>query len=768
MFSASLLGLFPDERAERLRSRSRLIESVAVHFCGVARKVDATAVGKILADLIARNPDLISIGIRRPDGQYLVEAGEHRELWDASGKEDLIDTQMQFPLYGNSELWGTLEARFVPTMPLSRFRWWPGRRTQSVVFVGFLCLVLFHLFLRKALQHLNPSRAVPRRVHEALDALAEGLVILDEAGRIVLTNSAFATAVSIPREKIVGMLVSEFTWQHKAGALLPWQQVLQGGETLTGVLMRSAETGDRTFSVSAVPIRDDLEVVRGAMVSFEDVTALEKNKAELVRMLDELRVSRDEIRDQNEELEKLATQDPLTGCLNRRAFFGRFELHWKLAEKHQQALSCVIVDVDHFKSVNDTWGHSTGDEVLSAVGRLLGSLVQNQECVCRYGGEEFCILLPETSLDTAAERAELIRTEIAGLQFSQLSITASLGVSSRDQNAAGPLLMLEQADKCLYAAKRSGRNRVVRFDSMPVLPDEGKGLAQSRREKREEQGPVPFEAVSALLAALSFRDPATAEHSRRVADLCVQTGASLLSKADCYTLEMAALLHDIGKVGVPDSILLKSGELSHDEWTVMDRHELFGVEIVRKAFASSQLAAIIQYHRAWFNGLARNESLPAGASIPIEARLLAIADAYDSMTMNRSWRKGRTRIEAFEELRRCAGTQFDPELVEHFIAGFEPEAASDRDAAVSRASTLLVLNDLNAMASSLTERDFDRVVTISTHIEQTAAQMGATRLRTKAEHLRTAVLSESEILEILQMAQELTQECRQLNRLAKS
>ncbi|MFN9968929.1 MAG: PAS domain-containing protein, partial [Phycisphaerae bacterium] len=107
------------------------------------------------------------------------------------------------------------------------------------------------------------------------------------------------------------MLVSEFTWQHNAGALLPWQQVLQGGETLTGVLMRSAETGDRTFSVSAVPIRDDLEVVRGAMVSFEDVTALEKNKAELVRMLDELRVSRDEIRDQNEELEKLATQDPL-------------------------------------------------------------------------------------------------------------------------------------------------------------------------------------------------------------------------------------------------------------------------------------------------------------------------------------------------------------------------------------------------------------------------------------------------------------------------
>ncbi len=183
---------------------------------------------------------------------------------------------------------------------------------------------------------------------------------------------------------------------------------------------------------------------------------------------------------------------------------------------------------------------------------------------------------------------------------------------------------------------------------MPVLPDEGNGPAESRREKREEQGPVPFEAVSALLAALSFRDAATAGHSRRVAHLSVQTEASLLGKADCFTLEMAALLHDIGKVGLPDSILLKSGELFHDEWTVMDRHELFGVEIVRKAFASSQLAAIIQYHRAWFNGLARNESLPAGASIPIEARLLAIADAYDSMTMNRTWRKGRSRIEAFE------------------------------------------------------------------------------------------------------------------------
>jgi putative nucleotidyltransferase with HDIG domain len=233
--------------------------------------------------------------------------------------------------------------------------------------------------------------------------------------------------------------------------------------------------------------------------------------------------------------------------------------------------------------------------------------------------------------------------------------------------------MLDQSDASLYAAKRNGRNQVVCFDRMPTeiteraKSDRRKTFAPQPDKTSEKLDVIPFEAVSALLSVLSFRDAATAEHSHRVADLCVQIGEKLLSKAECYRLEVAALLHDIGKVGVPDAILWKSGELNADEWQLMDQHEQMGVEIVRKAFASQQLAEIIQNYRAWFNGCSRNPALPAGNAIPMEARILAIADAWDSMTTSRPWRPGRTFESATAELRRCAGSQFDAEYVEQFF-----------------------------------------------------------------------------------------------------
>lgn len=749
-------------------SRMRLTESIAVHFSATSSKVDTSTTGQVLADLITRNPDLQSLAIRQPDGKYLVEAGEHAGQWIDGVPDANLDTQIQFPLYSGPQLWGTIEARFVPINRPWLGGYGPSRKTQAIVFVGIVCTLLFHQFLRKVLKQLNPTQAVPRRVHEALDALAEGLLILDEQQRIVLTNSAFTTAIGRTSQALIGQTINIFSWSLKAGTIVPWERALLQGETVTGVLMRCAETADHTFSVSAVPILDEHGATRGAMVSFEDVTELERNKAELLTMLEQLRESRDEIQQQNRQLERLATTDPLTGCLNRRAFFMRFEAQWKLAAKHHRPLSCILVDIDHFKQINDNHGHSTGDEVLRLIGDLLSTSVSDMESVCRYGGEEFCVLLPATDMTEAARRAEQLRAKIERMPFEKLSITASFGVSCTSQRASAPQLMLDQADVSLYAAKRNGRNQVVCFDRLPTeiteraKSDRRKTFASQTDHAGEKLDVIPFEAVSALLSALSFRDAATAEHSHRVADLCVKVGEQLLSKAECYRLEVAALLHDIGKVGVPDAILRKAGELSEDEWQLMDQHEQMGAEIVRKAFASQQLAEIIRNYRAWYNGCSRNPALPAGNAIPMEARILAIADAWDSMTTSRPWRPGCTFESAAEELKRCAGSQFDPECVGHFLRILR-ESSTTQSATEMSADARSISEDLAEITASLEAQNFERIATISDHLRSAANRLGAMNVTVQADRLRAAVMSDADLLSVLHITRELTNECQQLH-----
>ena len=773
MFSAMVIGIIPDHRSEKLMARMRLTESIAVHFSATSGKVDANTTGQVLADLITRNSDLQSIGIRQPDGKYLVEAGEHAGRWAEGVPEDNLDTQIQFPLYTGPQLWGTIEVRFVPINPPWFAGYGPSRKTQTIVFVGVVCTLLFHQFLRKVLKQLNPTQAVPRRVHEALDALTEGLLILDEQKRIVLTNSAFTTAIGRTGQALIGQSINMFSWTLKAGTIVPWDGALMQGETVTGVLMRCAETADRTFSVSAVPILDEHGTTRGVMISFKDVTVLERNKNELVGMLEQLRQSRDEIQQQNQQLERLATTDPLTGCLNRRAFFMRFEAEWKLAEKHSRPLSCILVDIDYFKQINDNHGHSTGDEVLRSIGQLLSNSVSENEVACRYGGEEFYVLLPGADITEAARRAEQFRVTVERMTFEKLSITASFGVSCTSENAFAPQLMLDQSDASLYAAKRNGRNQVVCFDRMPTeitepaKSDRRKTFASHSDKSSEKLDVIPFEAVSALLSALAFRDAATAEHSHRVADLCVQVGEKLLSKGECYRLEVAALLHDIGKVGVPDAILRKSGELSADEWQLMDQHEQMGVEIVRKAFASPQLAEIIQNYRAWFNGCSRNPALRAGTAIPMEARILAIADAWDSMTTSRPWRPGRTFESAAAELKRCAGSQFDAECVEHFLRILRESSTTKPTTEVS-ADARAVSEDLAEITASLEAQNFARIATITDHLRSTASRLGANNITTEADRLRSAVMSDADLLSILHITRALTKECQQLQQTTAS
>ncbi len=423
---------------------------------------------------------------------------------------------------------------------------------------------------------------------------------------------------------------------------------------------------------------------------------------------------------------------------------------------------------------------------LQKVGETLRSSARDSDLVSRYGGEEFCILLPHMEIEQAAVAAERYRAAIEAMRFEQFSITASFGVASYSGRETTSQELLELADKALYSAKRSGRNRVVRGDRIdqataakpPAAPSTAVAtpasmaittqfpLERAVRQGKDDQAPLAAEVVRSLGRALAYRDTMTAEHSRQVAETCMLAAKDLLSQRACHELEIAALLHDIGKLAIPDAVLLKPGSLTADEWAVMRAHDGIGAEILEAAGASSALIQIVRTHHAWYAGSTQNPALPRGEDIPLAARILAIADAFSAIISDRLYRKGRSQDEAFEELRRSAGTQFDPALVEHFIKVIQ-ESDRSRVGPSSDLGKQTVLDiglQIERLAVALDMRDFTSLSAMSGHLATTAARSGAVEIAELAIRLESSAAAEPDLMTIMQLTRELLDACRSTQR----
>jgi diguanylate cyclase (GGDEF)-like protein len=318
------------------------------------------------------------------------------------------------------------------------------------------------------------------------------VIVLDTNGRIVLANEAFRELHGADdKVGLSARKASEIPWLRASLGERepddhPWAIAMRDGVTVAGEMLEFTHTPDgrRKAKLAASPITDGRGMVRGCLVSLNDVTELDRKNVELERTLSELEESRRKIEAQNEELKQLANIDPLTGCMNRRAFFESAEQLIAQSKSEGSHVCCLMTDIDKFKTFNDTYGHAVGDQVLVQVARVLKAALRPTDVLCRYGGEEFCILLPGVDALRAAVVAERIRFRVEaqagpGIRsIPGLRVTSSFGLSSLEFGAPGLKTLIDEADQALYAAKQTGRNKVVRYDEMP--PTERQAAAGGR------------------------------------------------------------------------------------------------------------------------------------------------------------------------------------------------------------------------------------------------------------------------------------------------
>ncbi|HEX3377470.1 MAG TPA: diguanylate cyclase, partial [Candidatus Acidoferrales bacterium] len=404
-----------------------------------------------------------------------------------------------------------------------------------------------------------------------------------------------------------------------------------------------------------------------------------------------------------------------------RFFMEALTGEWKRSTRAGHSFSIVLMDLDRFKFVNDFYGHLDGDLVLQRVAQILELNCRRSDVVARYGGDEFIILMPETDLEQCNQLAGKLRAWICSDPLlREKNVTSSFGVATFPLNGSTPQELIQVADSSMYLSKHQGGNAVSTADQInlddskqwkrEVLdaylsvtlkrlfatgPDAfveirsrveqfAKALAQTEADTKqlgkakaeepcstsqfEPLPPIVLDTLTSLAFAVDSKDHFTQGHSHKVSSYAVLMAEAIgLNASEVEAIRLGAMLHDVGKVGIVESILNKNGPLNSDEWETMKRHVEYGAKLLEPLRGTEKIRDMVAHHHEFYDGSGYPKGL-TGEQIPVGARIIAIADAYDTITSERSYRKARTPEEAFQELGRCGQAQFDPQLVQIFIS----------------------------------------------------------------------------------------------------
>jgi diguanylate cyclase (GGDEF)-like protein len=373
-----------------------------------------------------------------------------------------------------------------------------------------------------------------------------------------------------------------------------------------------------------------------------------------------------EIRNSHDRLVMRANTDSLTGLYNHRCFHERLAAEVSRTVRYSHPLSVILLDIDHFKALNDMYGHPVGDRILHEMAALLVGQCRDIDTVARYGGEEFAVILPETIAMEGLAVAERLRNAVQDHRFQcseglNLALSISLGVAEYPSHSAEREDLVIAADLAMYQAKSSGRNRSVLFNSFDACNDTDPHEMYMLLHA-EDMG-----TIEAIAAAVDSKGQREQGFSKAVMeDSLALANELMLSKSMQEDIRIASLLHDIGKLAVSGSILTKTGALSEEEWRIVRCHAVLGYGIVQKSpHLKSMLPGILNHHERW-DGTGYPNGLQ-GEDIPLIARIISVVDAYHAMTTDCAHRKPMSSEEARAELIQCAGTQFDPVIVTAYL-----------------------------------------------------------------------------------------------------
>lgn len=511
--ASAALGLLPDSVRTHLQARARVAEALTIQLAAAATRKDFATIRETISALVQRDPEVKSIAIRARDGATVAASPEHAKLWEGADPDRSTQTHVRVPVADGASIWGTVEIVFAPYGDiLGRL----GISSELLLFalvVGVTSFAGIYLILRFALRQLDPAKSVPNRVQNAFDSLSDGVAVIDEKDTILLVNQSLASMLGGEQKKFLGGNLSRLLWRHWNGEgrsqELPWMAALRNRTSVRDVPMNLRSQSGAMFNVmvNASCIYSDEGKIAGALVTFKDVTVLERKNMDLSLAYNRLQHSEIEIKKQNSQLKYLASHDPMTSCMNRRALFDAFSRKFEAALENGGALTCMMIDIDHFKSVNDTYGHATGDKVIAGLAQLLRETCREQDIVGRYGGEEFCMVLDGLTVDKAARIAARVREQMKTRSRTWLNhettLSVSIGIAAADADAGSVGKAVDNADQALYAAKKSGRDRAVVWQSTmtakPVTVSSGVSDDHRPADKRMPSAPRDVDKQASLL-----------------------------------------------------------------------------------------------------------------------------------------------------------------------------------------------------------------------------------------------------------------------------
>lgn len=365
--------------------------------------------------------------------------------------------------------------------------------------------------------------------------------------------------------------------------------------------------------------------------------------------------------------------DALTRVASHRAFQDRLVHECDRAYRFGDTFALLLLDIDQFSLVNNRYRHKTGDRILLELATRLRTMIREIDLCARFGGDQFAVILPHTYQKGALDVAERIRQSIGAWTFltpetTEVRLTASLGMALYPGDGTAAPELVKAAQRALAFAKTLGGNQVQLYQELPPL---GEGRDNVVALPHSGHGTI----VRSLAAAVDVRDRYTHSHSRLVSELAAATARRLgLKGPEVARIKIGALLHDVGKIGVPDAVLSKEGSLTPEEWDTIRQHPVLGKTIIEQAPELKEVVPLVLYHQERFDGSGYPARM-AGEDIPLGARIIAAADAYHAIRSDRPYRPGRAHADALQELRRCSGSQFDPRVVSALTTVLESDGA---------------------------------------------------------------------------------------------